>query len=43
MFRLVKVLKTDSKEVEGGRYTRGRGGNLCFSENEGGEIIMDDM
>ena len=32
MFRLVKGLKTDSKEVEGGRCMRGSDGRLCFSK-----------
>ena len=32
MFRLVKGLESDSKEVEGGRCMRGSGGKLCFSE-----------
>ena len=34
MFRLEKGLKTDSKEVEGGRCMRGSDGKLCFSETE---------
>ena len=34
MFILVKGLKTDNKEVEGGRCMRGSDGKLCFSENE---------
>ena len=34
MFRLVKGLKTDSKEVEVGRCIRGSDGKLCFSEKE---------
>ena len=32
MFRLVKRLKIDSKEVEGGRCMRGSDRKLCFSE-----------
>ena len=36
MFRLVKGLKTDSKEVEGGRCIRESVGKLCFSEKERG-------
>ena len=32
MFRLVRGLKTDSKEVDGGRFLRGSDGKLCFSE-----------
>ena len=31
MFRLVKVLKIDIKEVEGGRCMRGSDLKLCFS------------
>ena len=42
MFRLVKGLKTDSKEVEGGRYMRGSDGS-CVSvrrkEVKSGRII----
>ena len=34
MFRLVKGLQIDSKELEGGRYMIGSGGKLCFSEKE---------
>ena len=34
LFRFVKGLKTDSKEVEGGRCMRGSGRKLCFSEKE---------
>ena len=41
MFRLVKGLKTDSKEVEGGRCMRGSNGKLCFSEKESGEVWVD--
>ena len=38
MFSSVKRLKTDSKEVEGGRRMRGSNGKLCFSEKEGGSL-----
>ena len=38
MFRLVKGLKTDSKQVEGGSD-----GNLCFSEKERGNVLKDYM
>ena len=34
MLRLVKGLKTDSKEDEVGRYMRGGDGKLCFGEKE---------
>ena len=34
MFRLVKGIKFDSKEVEVGIYIRGSDGKLCFSEKE---------
>ena len=34
MFRLLKGLKTDSKEVAGARRMRGRNGMLCFSKKE---------
>ena len=36
MLRLVKGLKTDSKEVEGGRCMRGSDEKMSFSEKEGG-------
>ena len=32
MFRLVIGLKTDGREIEGGRCMKGSDGNLCFSE-----------
>ena len=34
MLRLVKGLRIDSKEGDGGRYMRGSDGKLCFSEKE---------
>ena len=43
MFMLVKGLKTDSKEVEGGRCMRGSDGKLCFSEKERGKVWKDYM
>ena len=41
MFRLVKRLKTSSKEVEGERCLRGSDGKLCFSEKERGKDYME--
>ena len=41
MLRLVKGLKTDSKEVEGGRYMRGCDGRLCFSDKQRGKVWKD--
>ena len=38
MFRLVKGLKTDSKEVEGERCMRGSDGKLCFHVKERGKV-----
>ena len=38
MFRLVRGLMADSKEVEGGRYMRGSVEKLCFSEKERGSL-----
>ena len=38
MLRLVKGLRTDNKEVKGGRCMRGSDGKLCFSEKEGGKV-----
>ena len=43
MFRLVKGLKTDSKEVEGERCMRGSDGKLCFCEKERGKVWKDFM
>ena len=41
MFRLVRGLKTDSKEVEGGRCMRGSVEKLCFSEKERDKVWKD--
>ena len=41
MFRLVKGMRTDSREVEDGRCMRGNGGMLCFSEKERGNVWRD--
>ena len=38
MFRLVIGLKTDGKEVDGGRCMRGSDGKLFFSDKERGEV-----
>ena len=43
MFRLVYGLKTDSKEVDGGRCMRGNVGKMCFGEKERCNIWMDYM
>ena len=43
MFRLVKGLKTDSIEVEGGRCMRGSDGKLCFSEKERIKVWKNHM
>ena len=43
MLMLVRGLKTDSKEVEGGRCMRGSDGKLCFSEKERGKVWKDYM
>ena len=43
MFTIVKALKTDSKEVEGGRCMRGSDEKLCFSEKERGKVWKDYM
>ena len=43
MFRLVKGLKTDSKEVDSGRCMRGCDGKLCFSEKERGKVWKNYM
>ena len=41
MFRLVRGLKTDSKEVEGGRCIRGSDGKLCFNVKESDKFWKD--
>ena len=41
MFRLVRGLKTDSKEVEEGRCMSGSDEKLCFSEKEKGKVWKD--
>ena len=43
MFRLVKGMKTDSKEVEGGRCMKGSNGKLYFNEKERGKVWKDYM
>ena len=43
MFTLVRGLKTDSKEVEGGRCMKGSDRKLCFSEKERGRVWKDYM
>ena len=43
MFRLVRWMKTDSKEVDGGRRMKGGEGKLCFSEKERGKLWKDYM
>ena len=43
MLWLVKGLKTDSMEVEGGRCMIGSDGKLCFSEKERGNVLKDYM
>ena len=43
MFRLVKGLRIDSKEVEGGRCMRGSYEKLCFNEKERGKVWKDYM
>ena len=43
MFRLIKGLMTDRKEVEEGRCMSGSDGKLCFSEKERGIVWKDYM
>ena len=46
MFRLLKRLKTDSNEVEGGRCMRGSDEKLCFREKERGifwKVYMESI
>ena len=41
MSRLIKGLKTDSKEIEGEIYMRGSDGKLCFIEKERSKVWKD--
>ena len=41
MLRIVKGLKTDSKEVECIMCMKGSDGKLCFSEKERGKVWKD--
>ena len=43
MFRLVKGLRTDSKEVDVWRCMRGSDGKLCFCGKERGKVWKDYM
>ena len=43
MLRLEKRLKTDSKEVEGGRCMRGSDGKPCIREKERGKVWKNYM
>ena len=43
LFRIVRGLKTDSKEVEGVMCMKESDGKLCFSENERGKVWKDYM
>ena len=38
VFKLVKSMKKDGKEVEGGKCMRGSDGRLSFSEKDGGKV-----
>ena len=43
MIRLVKGLRIDSKEVEGGRCMRESDEKFCFGEKERGKVWKDYM
>ena len=43
MFRLVKGLKSDRKEVEGGKYMKGSNRKLCISEKKRCKVWKDYM
>ena len=43
MFKLVKSLKKDGKDVEGERYMRGRDGRLSFSEKDRAKVWKKHM
>ena len=43
MLSLVEGVKTDSKEVQGGRCMRESDGKLCLSKKEGGKVWKNYM
>ena len=43
VFKFVKSIKRDGKDIEGGRCMRGRDGRLGFSEEDRGKIWKDHM
>ena len=43
VFKLVKSMKKDGKDVEGGRCVRGSDGRLSFSENNRGKVWKEHM
>ena len=43
MFKLVKSMKKDGKDVEGGRYMRGSNSRLSFSEKDRGKVWKEHM
>ena len=43
VFKLVKSMKKDGKDVEGGRCMRGSDGRLNFSEKDRGKVWKEHM
>ena len=43
VFKLVKSMKRDGKDVEGGRCMRGSDGTLRFSEKDRGKVWKEHM
>ena len=43
LFKLVKSMKKDGKDVEGGRCMRGSNGRLNFSEKDRGKVWKEHM
>ena len=43
VFKLVKSMKKDGKDAEGGRCMRGSAGRLSFSEKERGKVWKEHM
>ena len=43
VFKLVKLMKKDRKDVEGGRCMRGSNGRLNFSEKDRGKVWKEHM
>ena len=43
VFKLVKSMKKDGKDIEGGRYIKGSDGRLNFNEKDKGKVWKEHM